>query len=66
MRSTWYLNAMHRKSYMHHMISALISFKFEGTQTDAIIMFIWHEDMIGVVQFIDECLERILYTSDQP
>ena len=32
------------------------------------VLFIWQEDryMVGMVQFIDECLERMLYTSDQP
>ena len=35
-------------------------------QADAMILFMWQDDMIGVVRFIDECLERILYISDQP
>ena len=26
----------------------------------------WQDGIIGVVRFIDACLERILYTSDQP
>ena len=45
---------------------------FEGTQADAIInatmmvLFMWQNDIIGVVRFTDACLERILYTSDQP
>ena len=39
---------------------------FDGAQTDAMVLFMWQDDMIGVVRFIDECLERILYTSDQP
>ena len=30
------------------------------------ITLLWQDDMMGVVRFIDECLERILYTSDQP
>ena len=38
----------------------------DGAQTDAMVLFMWQDDMIGVVRFIDECLERILYTSDQP
>ena len=38
-----------------------------GRHTDpAMVLFMWQDDMIGVVRFIDECLERILYTSDQP
>ena len=39
---------------------------FDGAQTDAMVLFMWQDDMIGMVRFIDECLERILYTSDQP
>ena len=39
---------------------------FDGAQTNAMVLFMWQDDMIGVVRFIDECLERILYTSDQP
>ena len=38
---------------------------FDGAQTDAMVLFMWQDDIIGVVRFIDECLERILYTSDQ-
>ena len=30
------------------------------------ILFMWQDDMIGVVRLIDEFLERMLYTSDQP
>ena len=29
-------------------------------------MFMWQSDMIGMVQFIDECLNRILNTFEQP
>ena len=39
---------------------------FEGPQADAMVLFRWQDDTVGVVRFIDECLERILYTSDQP
>ena len=39
---------------------------FKGPQADAMVFFMWQDDMIGVVRFIHECLERILYTSDQP
>ena len=39
---------------------------FHGARADAMVLFMWQDDMIGVVRFIDECLERILYTSDQP
>ena len=39
---------------------------FQGAPADAMVLFMWQDDMIGVVRFIDECLERILYTSDQP
>ena len=39
---------------------------FEGVQIEVMVSFMWQDDMIGVARFIDECLERILYTSDQP
>ena len=39
---------------------------FDGAQTDAMVLLMWQGDMIGVVRFMDECLERILYASDQP
>ena len=39
---------------------------FEGAQIEVMVSFTWQDDMIGVVRFIDEYLERILYTSDQP
>ena len=32
---------------------------FEGAQADAMVLFIWQDDMIGVVRIIDECVERI-------
>ena len=60
-RSTWCLSALHCRIYV---TSAPIF--FDGAQTDAMVLFMWQDDMIGVVRFIDECLERILYTSDQP
>ena len=40
--------------------------RFEDTQADAMVLFMWQDDMIGVVRFIDECLERILFIFDQP
>ena len=33
---------------------------FEGTQADATVLFMWQDDLIGVVRFVDERL----YTSD--
>ena len=33
---------------------------FEGTQADAMVLFMWQDDMVGVVRFIDDCPERIL------
>ena len=38
---------------------------FANRQAGAMVVFLWQDDTIGVVRFIDECLERI-YTSDQP
>ena len=39
---------------------------FQGVHADAMVLSMWQDEMIGVMRFIDECLERILYTSDQP
>ena len=32
---------------------------FEGTQADTMVLFMWQDDMIGVVRIIDACLEMI-------
>lgn len=37
----------------------------EGARADAMVLFMWQDDIIGVLRFVDACLERILYTSDQ-
>ena len=37
---------------------------FQAPQGDAIILFMWQDDIIGVACFIDACLER-LYISAQ-
>ena len=34
-------------------------------QGDAMILFMWQDDIIGVARFIDACLERV-YTSAGP
>ena len=39
---------------------------FRGVQANVMVLFMWQDDMVGVVRFADECLGRILYTSDQP
>ena len=39
---------------------------FAGSQAGAMVVFLWQADITGVVRFIDECLERIVYTSNQP
>ena len=31
---------------------------FDGAQTNAMVLFMWQDDITGVVRFIDECLER--------
>ena len=33
----------------------------EGAQAGAVVLFMWQDDMIGVVQLTDECLEGILH-----
>ena len=44
---------------------------FEGTQADAMVLFMWQDDMIGMEMKLSRhastnLAERILYTSDQP
>ena len=46
---------------------------FEGTQADAMVLSMWQDDTgvsweaaSGMVRLTEECLERILYTPDQP
>ena len=48
----------------HHERGALICMR--DTQADAMIMFMWQDCIIGVVRCINECPEKVLYTSDQP
>ena len=38
---------------------------FQAPQGDAVILFMWQDDIISVAQFIDACLERV-YTSAGP
>ena len=38
---------------------------FRAPQGDAMILFMWQDDIIGVARFIDACLERV-YTSAGP
>ena len=38
---------------------------FQAPQGDAMILFMWQDDIIGVARFIDACLERV-YTSAGP
>ena len=33
---------------------------FEGTQADAMVLFMWQHHIIGMVRCIDQCLESIL------
>ena len=59
MGCTWCLSALQDlRDKRPHLV--------EGAQTDATVLFHVARDMIGVVQFTDECLKRSLYTSDQP
>ena len=54
MRVAWCLSALHCRDLRNKGAHL-----FEGAQADAMVLFIWQDDMIGVVRFIDECLERI-------
>ena len=38
---------------------------FQAPQGDAMILFMWQNDISGVARFIDACLERV-YTSAVP
>ena len=38
---------------------------FQAPQGDAMLLFMWQDDIIGVARFIDACLER-MYTSAGP
>ena len=38
---------------------------FKAPPGDAVILFIWQDDIIGVARFIGACLERV-YTSAGP
>ncbi len=38
---------------------------FQAPHGDAMILFMWQDDIIGVARFIDACLERV-YTSAGP
>jgi hypothetical protein len=38
---------------------------FRSPQSDAMILFMWPDDIIGVARIIDACLERV-YTSAGP
>ena len=37
----------------------------QGTQAAVMVLFMWQDDMMGVVRFIAKCLEWMLYTSDR-
>ena len=32
---------------------------FQAPQSDAMILFMWQDDIIGLAPFIDACLERV-------
>ena len=39
---------------------------FEAPQGDAMILFMWQDDIIGVARFIDACLERVSTSTGPP
>ena len=39
---------------------------FASGQAGAMLVFLWQADIVGIVRFVDKCLERVVYTSDQP
>ena len=41
------------------MKAAKISYLFQAPHGDAMILFMWRDDIIGVACFIDACLEKV-------
>ena len=39
---------------------------FQAPQGDAMILFMWQDDIIGVARFIDACLERVNTSAGPP
>ena len=39
---------------------------FQAPQGDAMILFMWQGDIIGVARFIDACLERVCTSAGPP
>ena len=39
---------------------------FQAPQGDAMILFMWQDDIIGVARFIDACLERVSTSAGPP
>ena len=60
MRSTLCLSALHCRICVDRNKNL-----FQAPHGDAMILFMWQDDIIGVARFIDACLERV-YTSAGP
>ena len=54
-----------RGSTGEHAIRSLSENFFKAPHGDAMILFMWQDDIVGVARFIDACLERV-YTSPGP
>ena len=39
---------------------------FQAPQGDAMLLFMWQDDIIGVARFIDACLERVSTSAGPP
>ena len=39
---------------------------FKAPHGDAMILFMWQDDIIGVARFIDACLERVCTSAGPP
>ena len=65
-RRSLFLNRVVEQSLRSVRLHVALSFIGVGRWHTPPLLFMWQDDMIGVVHFVAACLERILQTSDQP
>lgn len=46
--------------------NVLVLRKSYVARADAMVLFMWQDDIVSVMRFIDACLGRMLHTSEQP
>ena len=59
MRSTLCLSALQGNAVALQDLCDRYENLFQAHQVDAMILFIWQDDIIGVAWFIDACSERV-------